>query len=111
MPLESSVKGIAFYINLDGEYKELGEAKSIQTIQNFGVAAEEASKKLQEIAKLFGNSFEAEVSIPVQFKKYKRKRFKKLLMARGIQRNKADLYSRTLPRTDFSLIKLSESEV
>lgn len=106
MPLESSIKGIAFYINENGEYKELGETKPIQIIQNFGEAAEKAGKAMQD----FVDSFTAEISIPVQFKKYKRKRFKKLLMAKGIQRNQADLYSRTLARTDFSLIKLSESE-
>ena len=49
----------------------------------------------------FVDAFEAEISIPVQFKKYKRKRFKKLLMARGIQRNEAELYSRIFPRIDF----------
>lgn len=107
MPLESSVRGKLFYINEDGEYKELGEVKEIQAIQDFGVAAKESARAMKD----FLDAFEAEVSIPVRFKKYKRKRFKKLLMARGIQRNQADLYSRTLPRTDFSLIKLNESEV
>ena len=96
MPLENSVKGTAFYINSDGEYKELGEAKLIQTIQNVGVAAKESGKAIQD----FLDAFETAVNIPVQFKKYKKKRFKKLLMAKGIQRNQADLYSKTLPRTE-----------
>ena len=39
MPTEDRVKGKAFYINADGEYKELGETKPIQIIQNFGEAA------------------------------------------------------------------------
>lgn len=102
MPLESSVKGKKFYINADGEYKELGVTNEIQSIQNFGDAAKEAGKAMKDFAEIF----EAEVSIPIKYRKYKRKRFKKLLMARGIQRNEADLYSRTLPRTDFSLISL-----
>lgn len=102
MPLESSVKGKLFYINEDGKYKELGEAKEIQKIQDFGVAAKESGRAMKD----FLDAFETTVSIPVQFKKYKKKRFKKLLMARGIQRNQADYYSRTLPRTDFSLISL-----
>lgn len=106
MPLESSVKGKMFYINADGEYKELGETKEVQAMQEFGVTAEKAGEAMKDFIDLF----EGEISISVQFKKYKRKRFKKLLMARGIQRNQADLYSRTLARTDFSLIKLSESE-
>lgn len=102
MPLESSVKGKMFYINADGEYKELGEAKEIQTIQEFGEATKKAGKAMKD----FIDTFEGEISIPVEFKRYKRKRFKKLLMARGMQRNQADYYSRTLPRTDFSLISL-----
>lgn len=100
MPLESSVKGKTLYINADGEYKELGETKPIQTMQEFEVTTEKAGKAMKD----FADAFEREISIQFQLKKYKKKRFKKLLMARGIQRNQADYYSRTLPRTDFSLI-------
>lgn len=102
MPLENSIKKAVFYINEDGEYKELGEAKEIQIIQDFGEAAKKAGKAMKD----FIDTFEREISIPVEFKRYKRKRFKKLLMARGIQRNEADYYSKTLPRTDFYLIKI-----
>lgn len=83
--LENSVKGTAFYIDKNGEYQEIG------TVESIPLEAEENDKfnNMEDIYNETG--FTAEVEIKV--KKYTKKRFKKLLMAKGIQRNDAEIFA------------------
>lgn len=94
MPEEKNEKCNIYYKSQnDKEYKKLG----IGTIENNLSEAEE-----KEISKM---SFEPEGEYTFNFetKKYRRKRFKKLLMSRGVQRNEAEIYSRIYNRTQFEL--------
>lgn len=78
--LENSVKGTIFYIDKDGEYQEIG------TIESTSLEAKENSKEWKKLEDLYKETeFTAELEI--KQKKYSKKRFKKLLMSCGIQRN------------------------
>lgn len=83
--LESSVKGTAFYIDKNGEYQEIG------TIESNSVEVEE-NDKFNDMEDIYNETgFTAELE--VKLKKYSKKRFKKLLMAQGIQRNDAEIFA------------------
>ena len=84
--LENSVKGTAFYIDKNGEYQEIG------TVESNSLEAEENSKEWEKLEDLYKETgFTAEVEIKV--KKYTKKKFKKLLMSYGIQRNDAEVFA------------------
>ena len=84
--LENSVKGTAFYIDKNGEYKEIG------TIESTSLEAEENNKEWEKLEGLYKETgFTAELE--VKLKKYSKKRFKKLLMSYGIQRNDAEVFA------------------
>lgn len=103
--LENSVKGTAFYIDKNGEYQEIGtgtiEFNSIETEEN------EHFKEMEDLYNKTGFTAELEIKL----KKYSKKRFKKLLMSYGIQRNDAEIFAiiagdkkSYLTRNDFGLI-------
>lgn len=101
--LENSVKGTAFYIDKNGEYQEIG------TVESNSLEAEENDKfnNMEDIYKETGFTAELEVKL----KKYSKKRFKKLLMSYGIQRNDAEIFATIagdkksyIRRNDFGLI-------
>lgn len=84
--LENSVKGTAFYIDKNGEYQEIG------TVESNSLEAEENNKEWEKPEDLYKETgFTAEVEIKV--KKYTKKKFKKLLMSYGIQRNDAEIFT------------------
>ena len=84
--LENSVKGTAFYIDKNGEYQEIG------TVESNSLEEEENSKEWEKLEDLYKETgFTAEVEIKV--KKYTKKKFKKLLMSYGIQRNDAEIFA------------------
>ena len=100
---ENSVKGTAFYIDKNGEYQEIG------TVESNSLEAEENDKfnNMEDIYKETGFTAELEVKL----KKYSKKRFKKLLMSYGIQRNDAEIFATIagdkksyIRRNDFGLI-------
>ena len=101
--LENSVKGTAFYIDKNGEYQEIG------TVESNSLEAEENDKfnNMEDIYNETGFTAELEIKL----KKYSKKRFKKLLMAQGIQRNDAEIFATIagdkksyIRRNDFGLI-------
>lgn len=94
MPTEEFEKG-KFYFKgeNDKEYKELGTGTVLES--NFTEEEKEFNNLCCET--------EEEIAFDIETKRYKRKRFKKLLMARGIQRNDAELYSRHLCKTQLEL--------
>ena len=101
--LENSVKGTAFYIDKNGEYQEIG------TVESNSLEAEENDKfnNMEDIYNETGFTAELEIKL----KKYSKKRFKKLLMAQGIQRNDAEIFATIagdkkscIMRNDFGLI-------
>ena len=102
--LENSVKGTAFYIDKNGEYQEIG------TVESNSLEAEENSNGWEKIEDLYKETgFTAELEI--KLKKYSKKRFKKLLMSYGIQRNNAEIFATItedkkscIYRNDFGLI-------
>ncbi len=102
--LENSVKGTAFYIDKNGEYQEIG------TVESNSLEEEENSKEWEKLEDLYKETgFTAEVEIKV--KKYTKKKFKKLLMSYGIQRNDAEIFATIagdkkscIYRNDFGLI-------
>ena len=83
--LENSVKGTAFYIDKNGEYQEIG------TVESNSLEAEENDKSnnMEDIYNETGFTAECEIKV----KKYTKKRFKKLLMSYGIQRNDAEIFA------------------
>lgn len=99
--LENSVKGTAFYIDKNGEYQEIGKIEDIKQKEN---------DKFNEMKDLYNETgFTAELEI--KLKKYSKKRFKKLLMSYGIQRNDAEIFASIagekkscISRNDFGLI-------
>ena len=102
--LENSVKGTAFYIDKDGEYQEIG------TVESISLEAEENSNEWKKLEDLY-NETEFTVELEVKLKKYSKKRFKKLLMSQGIQRNDAEIFATIavdhksyISRNDFGLI-------
>ena len=107
MPTEEFEKGkIYFKSKDDEEYKELG----IVTMESNSVEAEENSKEWEKLENLYKETgFTAELE--VKLKKYSKKRFKKLLMSYGIQRNDAEIFATIagdkksyIRRNDFGLI-------
>ena len=94
MSLESSVKGSLFFKDQDGEYSEIKgvseiseTSEAIESFEKFSNAAEEVGIAMSDFAKSLGKcTFELECEI----KYLKRKRFVKLLMCNGYQRNKAN---------------------
>ena len=93
MPTEDIVKSKFYLIDKDGEAKEIGTG----TVLEPNITKEE--KEINELC----SAPEGEFTFNIQTKKYRRKRFKKLLMSRGIQRNLAEIYSRWFNRTQFEL--------
>ena len=95
MPTEGFEKSkIYFKSKDDEEYKELGTGTLLEP--SF---TEEEEK---EINNIFSATSE-ELTLNIKTKKYRRKRFKKLLMSRGIQRNEAEIYSRLFCKTQLKL--------
>ena len=99
--LESSVKGTVFYIDKNGEYQEIGK------IENIKLEEDEKFNEMEDLYKETGFTAELEVKL----KKYSKKRFKKLLMSYGIQRNDAEIFATIagdkkscIMRNDFDLI-------
>lgn len=97
--LENSVKGTAFYIDKNGEYQEIG------TVESNSLEAEENDKSnnMEDIYNETGFTAECEIKV----KKYTKKRFKKLLMAQGIQRNDAEIFA-TIARDKKSYIRRND---
>lgn len=87
---------IYFKSKKDKEYKKLG----IGTVTEINHA--EAENKSEEIKDL---SFpqKGEIIFNIETKRYTKKRFKKLLMSKGVQRNTAEAYSRWFNRTQLEL--------
>lgn len=94
MPLGDSVKGTLFVQDEDGEYKELGQVSSIEFLKELN---EDDNNIFEDLTK--ETTFECEISI----KRYKKKRFKKLLMSYGYSRNLAEIYSKIYPRNQITL--------
>ena len=94
MPLGDSVKGTLFFQDEDGEYKELGQAKPIEFSK---VLNEDDNNIFNDLFK--ETTFECQITI----KRYKKKRFKKLLMSYGIERNLAEIFSKIYPRNRIFL--------
>lgn len=86
MPLESSIKGSLFFKDEDGEYSEtIGSFEKFSNVaKQVGVAMSDFAKPLKEC------TFEFKCEI----KYLTRKRFVKLLMCNGYQRNKANQIAR-----------------
>ena len=80
MPTEGFEEGKLYFQNEDGELKEF-------------------AKKLEN---------DGSLEFEFKLKKYSKKRFKKILMSNGIQRNEAEIYSyiagRTNSRDDYTII-------
>ena len=97
MPTEETQKvKYIFKTEDDKEYKKLGRG----TVTEINYT--EAENKPEEIKKL---SFpqEGEIIFNIETKRYKKKRFKKLLMSKGVQRNTAEYYSKWFSRTQLML--------
>ncbi len=103
MPTEEFEKGKMYYKSKDD--KELGTG----TLEFSSIEEEEKDifEKLEELYDKKGFKIEIDVKI----KKYKKKRFKKLLMSYGIQRNNAEILTSItsnkkypVKRDDFGLI-------
>lgn len=82
MPTEEFEEGKLYFKDENGELKELGITKDVEL--NF-----EEDEELKQLIKDLENNETYEFKI----KKYSKKRFKKLLMSKGIQRNEAIIYS------------------
>lgn len=95
MPTEGFEKSRLYFKSKDDkEYKELGTGTILEP--SFTEAEE---KEINNIC----STTSGELTFNIKTKKYKRKRFKKLLMSRGIQRNEAEIYSRMFFRTQLEL--------
>lgn len=98
MPLESSVKGSLFFKDEDGEYSEIKGVSeipetqaSIEALEKSAKAAKQVGVAMSDFAKSLGKcTFELECKI----KYLKRKKFVKLLMGNGYQRNEANQIAR-----------------
>ena len=106
MPTEGFEKGkIYFKSQEDEEYKELG----VGTIEFNTEEAEE-----NELLKVLNKTYEEKgytAELEIKLKKYSKKKFKKLLMSQGIQRNDAEIFATIagdkkscIMRNDFGLI-------
>lgn len=102
MPTEESEKGKLYYkAQGEAEYKELGAVTEISVTPS----EETTETDIKEFTKE-SYPFSGTAEITLKIRTYKRKRFKKLLMARGIQRNIAEILSRKIKRNDITLINL-----
>ena len=98
MPLESSIRGSLFFKDEDVEYSEIKGVSeisetqaSIETLEKSAKAAKEEGIEMSDFAKSLGEcTFELECKI----KYLKRKKFVKLLMCNGYQRNEANQIAR-----------------
>lgn len=98
MPTEECKLGKVYFKAIDDDkYRELSFTNAEVTLEN--------DKKQEPMQRPMQRTYEAEgeFEIEVETKKYKRKRFKKLLMSRGIQRNTAEIYSRWFRKTQLEL--------
>ena len=103
MPTEESEKGKLYYkAQGEAEYKELGTVTEISVKPS----EETTETDIKEFTKE-SYPFSGTAEITLKIRTYKRKRFKKLLMSKGIQRNIAEILSRILKRNDFTLIDLN----
>lgn len=93
MPTEDIGKSKFYLVDKNGQTKELGTGR----VESISVEAEG-----QETYNTC-SAPEGEFTFNIQTKKYRRKRFKKLLMSRGVERNWAEIYSRWLNRTQLEL--------
>ena len=93
MPTEDIGKSKFYLVDKNGQTKELGTGR----VESISVEAEG-----QETYNTC-SAPEVEFTFNIQTKKYRRKRFKKLLMSRGVERNWAEIYSRWLNRTQLEL--------
>lgn len=108
MPTEEFKKGKMYYKSKDDkEYKELGTG----TLEFSSIEEEEKDifEKIEELSDKKGFKIE----IDIKTKKYKKKRFKKLLMSYRIQRNDAEILTSItsnkkypVKRDDFGLISI-----
>ena len=106
MPTEEFENKKMYFMAIDDEeYKELGTG----TVEFNSEEIEESEhfKKMEDLYNKTGFTAELEVKL----KKYSKKRFKKLLMAQGIQRNDAEIFATIagdkkscIHRNDFGLI-------
>lgn len=87
MPLGESFKNTLYYKNEDGEYKELNNASKIST--GISIAVEGISEYFKEIANEISNSMH-KLSFNFEIKHISRKKIKKMLMGKRIQRNEAE---------------------
>lgn len=95
MPTEGMEKGkLYFKSKEDEEYKELGTGTVLEP--SFTEVEEKEINELRSAA-------EKQFTFNIKTKKYRRKRFKKLLMSKGIQRNEAEICSRLFCKTQFEL--------
>ena len=103
MPTEEiELKGKLYFKEQgEAEYKELGTVTEVSV-----TPAQEATEIDIEGLTKESTPFSGTAEISFKIRTYKRKKFKKLLMARGIQRNIAEILSRKLKRNDFTLINL-----
>lgn len=106
MPTEELGKGKLYYKSKDDkEYKELGTGEV-----EFSSIEEGKNSEFNEMEEIYNETgFTAELEI--KLKKYSKKRFKKLLMAQGIQRNDAEIFASIagdkkswIHRNDFGLM-------
>ena len=97
MPLGDSVKGTLFVQDEDGEYKELGHVSSIE----FSKELNEDDNDFNDFSNILQS--EGTVECEISIKRYKKKRFKKLLMSYGIERNLAEICSKICPRNRIHL--------
>lgn len=99
MPTEWNEKREVFLINSNGEYKKIGNVQNVSITE---IQEAEQYKKANENSKTYDTQGYT-ATFNYTTKKYKRKRFKKLLMGRGIQRNEAETYSRLFCKTQLEL--------
>lgn len=102
MPTKETGKSKFYLIDKNGEAKELGTG----TIEFNSVEAEENNKKWEELKKIYTTQKEPE-EIEIKLKKYSKKRFKKILMAEGIQRNDAEIFATIAGKKGASLHRSS----
>lgn len=99
---ESELKGkLYFKAQGEAEYKELGTVTKVSA----NTAEETTEIDIEGLTKEI-TPFSGSAEVSFKIRTYKRKKFKKLLMSRGIQRNIAETLSRKLKRNDFTLINL-----
>ena len=98
MPLGESIKGETYIKN-----EETGEYKRLESFKSFEKSAIEVVHSFEKFANAIAN-----VTVHFEIKHITRKRFKKLLMAKGYQRNRPEQISNQiwLAKQYFSEIDL-----